>query len=122
MYWTNAPAGSIHKAGMDGSSPVTLVPYGLSYPYGLTIDFASRRLYWTEYFGEKIQSSDLDGGDVQLLIQLPSGSVPWGVAVVGGRVYWGNAGDKRLQSVTKEGQDLQTLYTQTGGGIRPLGK
>ena len=113
MYWTRGDAGSIHKAGMDGSSPVTLVS-GVQYPVGVTIDFASRRLYWTEYYSHKIQSSNLDGRDVRLVVQLPSGSGPWGIAVVNNRIYWGNVGNNKLQSCNKTGQDVQTLYTENG--------
>ena len=112
MYWTRDSAGSIQRAGMDGSNPLTLVS-GLNSPVGVTIDFASRRLYWTEYFGSHIQSSDLDGRDIQLVIQLLTGSGPWGIAILNDRIYWGNLGDNKLQSSTGNGQDIQTLYTET---------
>ena len=110
MYWTRFNAGSIHKAGMDGSSPVKLVS-GLRFPIGVTIDYASRRLYWTESTSHKIQSSNLDGRDVRLVVQLPSGSRPWGIAVFNDRIYWGNEWNNQLQSCNKDGQDVQTLYT-----------
>ena len=97
---------------MDGSSPLTLVS-GAGNADGLTIDFASRRLYWAEFTGKKIQSSDMDGGDVRTVVQLPSTSGPVGIAVVNDRIYWGNAYDFKLQSSTKDGQDIQTLYTDT---------
>ena len=112
MYWTRSSAGSIHKAGMDGSSPLTLFT-GLNVPAGVTIDFASERLYWTEEYGQKIQASDLDGQDIQLVLQLPAGSYPWGIAVWNDRIYWGNNGNYKLQSCAKDGQDIQTLYTET---------
>ena len=89
MYWTiGSSAGSIRRAGMDWSSPLTLVT-GLNYPTGVTIDFPSRRLYWTEYYGGKIQSSDLDGRAVQVVLQLPSNSGPQGTAVLNDGIYWG---------------------------------
>ena len=89
--------------------------HGLNYPYGVTIDFASQRLYWAEYGSHKIQSSDLDGRNVQLVVQLPNLSYPWGIAAVNDRIYWGNGGDYKLQSATKDGQDVQTLYTEADG-------
>ena len=112
MYWPRYSAGSIHKAGMDGSSPVTLVS-GLGKPVGVTIDFASRRLYWTESSMNKIQSSDLDGQDVRLVVQLPNYSSPRGIAVFNDRIYWGNWGDMKLHSCNKDGEGLQTLHTET---------
>ena len=96
---------------MDGSNLLTLVT-GLNGPAGVTIDFASRKLYWTEYFGNVIQSSSLDGRDIQLVVQL-SNAYPYGIAVLNNRIYWGNSGNRKLQSSTKDGQDVQTLYTET---------
>ena len=113
MYWTRySGAGSIHRAGMDGSSLLTLVT-GLNGPVHVTIDFASQRLYWTEYNGNKIQSGNLDGTDIQLVVQLPSNSYPWGIAIASDGIYWGNSGNNKLQSSTTDGQDVQTLYTET---------
>ena len=112
MYWTRYDLGSIHKAGMDGSYPHTLVT-GLGQPRGVTIDMASGRLYWAELNSHQIQSSDLDGRDVRLVVQLPTGSWSWGVAASSDRLYWGNDGDYKLQSSTKGGEDILTLYTES---------
>ena len=105
-------AGSLHKAGMDGSGTTT-IQTGLDLPRGLTIDFAARRLYWTERTTHRIQTSDMDGGDLRTAVQLPLGSGPHGIAISGDRIYWGNEGDNKLQSSTKDGQDIQTLYVAT---------
>ena len=118
MYWTGNLAGTVHRAGMDGSSPVTLVT-GLGLPRGLTIDFASQRLYWTEFSGHKIKSSNLNGKDIQLFAQLPSGSQPWGIAVLNDRIYWGNQGNYKLQSGATDEAEYKTLYTETNS-IRHL--
>ena len=112
MYWARYLAGSIHKAGMDGSNPITLVT-GLIWPIGVTIDFASRRLYWAEDRNNRIQSSDLHGQDIRLVLQLPVDSWPWGIAAWNGRIYWGNYDNGKLQSANMDGGDMQTLYTES---------
>ena len=113
MYWSSPSLGSIRRAEMDGSNPLTLVG-GLSHPRAITIDFASRRLYWMDWGYYRMQSSDLDGRDIQLVLQLGSSGC-LGHAVWNDRIYFGNDGH-RLQSCTKDGQDIQTLYTATGNG------
>ena len=105
MYWTRLTTpGSISSrfrfSGMDGSSPLRLIT-GLGAPYGLTIDHSSQRLYWTDYTRNNIQSSDLDGQDVWLVLQFPTGSNPWGIVVLKDRIYWGNDGNNMLQSARK---------------------
>ena len=94
------------------SDPLTILD-GLTYPRGVTIDFASRRLFWAEFESNRIQSSDLVGRDIQLVVQLPSGSEPFGITVVNDRIYWGGYGNCELQSGTKDGRDIQTLYNET---------
>ena len=112
MYWTQFSAGSPHKAGMDGSSPATLVS-GLGKSVGLTLDFASGRLYWAEWGTNMIRTSDMDGTGLQTAVQLPSGSQPLGIALSSDRIYFGNFGDNKLQSSTRDGRDIQALYTET---------
>ena len=112
MYWTGHDFSSIQRAGMDGSDSVTLVT-GLDFPVGVTIDVAYRRLYWAENGGNKTQSSDLDGRDIQFVIELSGDFSPFGIAALNDRIYWGDAVNYKLGSCTKDGQDVQTLYTGT---------
>ena len=60
---------------------------------GLAVDMEGERIYWTEEIGRqgKIQSANLDGGDVQLVREIRA--VPYGVAVGSDKgnnrwVYW----------------------------------
>ena len=105
-------AGSLHSAGMDGTGPTTLIT-GLKHPGGITIDFTSRKLYWTADSADQIQSCDLHGRGLQTVIQLSSGAGPWGIVLLNDRIYWGNFKNKTLQSSTKDGTDIQTLCTDT---------
>ena len=109
MYWTKywVPS-SIWRSKLDGRNPVTLVT-GLKDPHGIAIDFSSQRLYWADKDANKIQSSDLQGQDVQTVFQVSDGldRYPYGVAVVGNRIYWGTHGS-RLQSGSKSGGQIIT--------------
>ena len=67
MYWsdwgTNA---KIEKVGMDGSDRTVLVSHNVTWPNGLTLDYDTRRLYWTDAKSQTIQYSDLDGNNRQV--------------------------------------------------------
>ena len=110
MYFSKAGNGGIFKADMDGSNLVQIIS-GLSSPAQMVVDFDSQRLFWVYFSADKVQSSNLDGTDVQLVLQLRSDSYPWGIVVYNGRLFWGNAGPNSLQSSDKAGQDVQTHYT-----------
>ena len=65
MYYTiygTDVTGSIKRAGMDGSNSTRLVTE-LRFPYGITIELKTSKLFWTDYWQNKIESSNLKGGD-----------------------------------------------------------
>lgn len=61
MYWTEwGGKPKIDRAAMDGSERTTLVP-NVGRANGLTIDYAKRRLYWTDLDTNLIESSNMLG-------------------------------------------------------------
>ncbi len=60
--WTHRPSAQpskIYKANLDGTSPTVLVSKMIQWPNGLSIDYASETLYWTDGFNEWIRALDL---------------------------------------------------------------
>ena len=113
MFWTRTERkGSIWRSWMDGTNH-TQIATGLSGPAGITIDFQDSRLYWVVYYDQRVQSSDMQGQDVQTVVQLPSYSYPTGIGVLGGRIYWTTSNTGKLGSSTKAGQDIQLLHNYT---------
>lgn len=73
MYWTEwGGKPKIDRAAMDGSERTTLVP-NVGRANGLTIDYAKRRLYWTDLDTNLIESSNMLG-EFQSPGQHPEGS------------------------------------------------
>lgn len=80
MYWTEwGGKPKIDRAAMDGSERTTLVP-NVGRANGLTIDYAKRRLYWTDLDTNLIESSNMLGkpqssglhnGDAAAFLQFP---------------------------------------------------
>lgn len=72
MYWTEwGGRPKIDRAAMDGTGRITLVP-NVGRANGLTIDYAERRLYWTDLDTTLIESSNMLG-ESSFLLQLK----PW---------------------------------------------
>lgn len=77
MYWTEwGGKPKIDRAAMDGTGRITLVA-DVGRANGLTIDYAERRLYWTDLDTTLIESSNMLG-ECPLL---PGGSVSVGVLI-----------------------------------------
>ena len=109
---TSNPSGGIFKAELDGSNLVKIIS-GIKSPRGITIDFGSLRLFWADYSDNKIYSSNLDGTDVRLVVQLSSGAGPWGIEVTDEKLVWGMKDRWAIQSSDKTGQGIKNLYNGT---------
>jgi Low-density lipoprotein receptor repeat class B len=108
LYWTdmgNAPVndGSIERADLDGGNRVTIVPRGRTFtPKQLALDHASRKLYWSDREGMRVMRCNLDGSNIESLVQTGDGDedrrdeTRWcvGIAVDPGRrqFYWTQRG------------------------------
>jgi hypothetical protein len=124
IYWTNmgvpsANDGSIERVDLDGNSRTTIVPSGGTYtPKQLHFDAVGRKLYWGDREGMRVMRCDLDGANVETLVQTGRGDddrrdeTNWcvGIAVdhVAGYLYWTQKGpsDAGLGRILRAGIDL----------------
>jgi DNA-binding beta-propeller fold protein YncE len=124
VYWTNMgiPSvndGSIERADLDGNNRVTIVPSGVAFtPKQLHLEAAARKLYWGDREGMRVMRCDLDGANVETLVQTGQGDndrgdqTRWcvGVAVdpAGRHLYWSQKGpsDAGLGKILRAGIDV----------------
>lgn len=89
MYWADWGANpKIEQAGMDGSARRAIVTANLVWPNGLTIDRVTNRLFWTDAKLDKIEASDLNGGNRRLIMLSAANIHPYGLAVYLNMLYW----------------------------------
>jgi sugar lactone lactonase YvrE len=108
IYWTNmgVPSrndGSIERADIDGSNRRLIVPEGSTFtPKQLTLDRKDRKLYWCDREGMRVMRANLDGSNIEVLVQTGEGDTDrpdqrrWcvGITVDTGRghFYWTQKG------------------------------
>lgn len=86
MYWTEwGGKPKIDRAAMDGSERTTLVP-NVGRANGLTIDYAKRRLYWTDLDTNLIESSNMLG-EPQSPGQHPQGAAAFCSSLLAKRAF-----------------------------------
>jgi len=141
MYWTNmgnlkANDGSILVSDLDGKNLTTVVPPGGTFtPKQLQLEKKSGKLYWCDREGMRVMRANLDGSNVETLVDTSQGdprpgpdAKKWcvGIAVdaAGGKFYWtqkggDNAGEGRIYRANIElpvggtpanRQDIELLY------------
>jgi DNA-binding beta-propeller fold protein YncE len=124
IYWTNmgnpiANDGSIDRADLDGSNITNIVPSGGTFtPKQLQLDNKNGKLYWSDREGMRVMRSNLDGSEIETLVDTSQGDArpgkdarKWCVGIAvdaeGGKFYWtqkgnDNAGEGRIFSANLE--------------------
>ena len=109
IYWTNmgnpkANDGSIERANLDGSSRRTIVPAGETFtPKQLKLDKKGGKIDWSDREGMRVMRSNLDGTQVETLVDTSGGDArpghdetKWCVGIAvdhdGGKFYWTQKG------------------------------
>jgi DNA-binding beta-propeller fold protein YncE len=110
IYWTNMGVptrndGSIERADLDGRNRKIIVPLGSTFtPKQLKIEEKSGKLYWCDREGMRLMRANLDGSNIETLVDTSQGDprpgpdatkhcVGVAADVDGGYVYWTQKGD-----------------------------
>src|SRR6266702_8885470 len=113
IYWTNmgsspsANDGSIERADIDGKNRKVIVPPGATFtPKQLQLDKENGKLYWCDREGMRVMRANLDGSNIETLIDTSHGdprpgpdATKWcvGIAVdvAWGTFYWTQKGPEK---------------------------
>lgn len=113
VYFINVGTG-IERTGFGGALREILIPQNPIIPQGLAIDPVNRHIYWTDWVADKIQRSDLNGGNVTDIITTGL-NLPEGIAIdpVNEKIYWVDSGTKKVQRANLDGSKIEDLVTYT---------
>jgi hypothetical protein len=133
LYWTNmgnpkANDGSILRSDLNGKNMKTIVPTGGTFtPKQVQIDTLNRKLYWSDREGMRVMRANVDGSNIETLVDTSRGdgrpgrdATKWCVGVAvdapGGELYWSqkgadNAGQGRI---CRAGLELRPGETPAG--------
>ncbi|MFL6602875.1 MAG: 3-hydroxyacyl-CoA dehydrogenase [Steroidobacteraceae bacterium] len=109
FYWTdmgvpNRNDGKIERADLDGGNRRTIVPEGATFtPKQIHLDKKSRKLYWSDREGMRVMRSNLDGSQMETLVDSSQGDPrpgtdarKWCVGITvdadRGHIYWTQKG------------------------------
>ena len=108
IYWTNMGIpnrddGSIERADLDGRNRRVIVPQGVTHtPKQIHLDKESGKLYWCDREGMRVMRANLDGSQVETLVETGRGDGDrrdqdgWGVGITVDpkhkKIYWTQKG------------------------------
>lgn len=108
----------IRRTNLDGTNVEDVLSTGAS--FGMAIDLAADKLYWTNTAFETVERVNLDGSDHQFLIQSSPDANPLGIAldVANGKMYW--ADDlETFSGVSRANLDGKPVETVVDGLRQP---
>ncbi|XP_043483348.1 low-density lipoprotein receptor-related protein 4 isoform X2 [Leptopilina heterotoma] len=112
VYWTDWGLNpKIERANMDGSDRREVIKESIFWPNGLTIDYTTDRIYWTDAKHHAIESSHLDGSDRKKMMSkgLPH---PFAITVFEDQLYWTDWHLKSISSANKaSGRGFKTIHS-----------
>jgi sugar lactone lactonase YvrE len=108
IYWTNMGVpnlndGSIERADLDGKNRRVIVPQGATFtPKQIQLDKKNGKLYWCDREGMRVMRSNLDGSEIETLVEAGRGDpdrgdqTRWCVGItidpVRKQIYWTQKG------------------------------
>lgn len=141
LYWTNMGNpkkndGTIFRSDLDGKNIVTIISPGDTFtPKQLQLEKQSGKLYWSDREGMRVMRANLDGSNIETLVDTSQGDQrpgvdeqKWCVGIAvdaeGGKLYWtqkgaDNAGQGRIFRANielpqgqspKDRSDIELLY------------
>jgi len=134
IYWTNmgmpsANDGSIERADLDGGNRKVIVPKGVTHtPKQIHLDKENGKLYWCDREGMRVMRCDLDGSQLETLVETGRGdadsrdATKWCVGItidpIQQQIYWtqkgpDNAGLGRILRANLETPDGENAVNRS---------
>jgi DNA-binding beta-propeller fold protein YncE len=136
LYWTdmgvpNRNDGKIERADLDGGKRKTIIPEGATFtPKQIHLDKRSRKLYWADREGMRVMRSNLDGSQIEVLVEAGHGegdrSNPsnWCVGIAvdtdRGHIYWTQKGPEKGERGRIFRANIQIPAGQTAANRRDI--
>ncbi len=119
MYWTEAEDNVVYRSHLDGTAPESLFVTGVgtdSAPYGLDVDPAAGKVYWTESGVPKaIRRANLNGSGVEDLVTTDlSNPFDLHLDLAGGKMYWADLVLDWIQRANLDGTGVETVVSGLG--------
>ena len=98
IFWTDWGLPSlIERASLDGKGRIILFSADIVQPLGITCDYLTQRIYWTDAGLARISYSSYDGSGRDNLVTAQDGvGVPFDLTIYGDLLYWTDWSENKI--------------------------
>ncbi|CAL4088832.1 unnamed protein product, partial [Meganyctiphanes norvegica] len=108
-WGTTAP--KLERALMDGSQREQIVNRKIVYPFGVTVDYANRHVYWVDGYLSHVERVNYDGSNRRVILQLNSDERPMGVTIFENNLFITSWRDSSIKKVDRFKSNVTTIKT-----------
>ena len=110
LFWIN-PGTGIEASELDGSDRFVVIPIEEVAPQGMAIDALENKIYWTAWDTKQILRANLDGSDIEVVLEEESLDFPEGLAVdpFAQKIYWVDSGNFKIRRANYDGTGMEDL-------------
>lgn len=102
---------SIERSYMDGADRKSIITDSIFWPNGLTIDYITQKLYWTDAKHHVIESAHMDGSGRKKVISKGLHH-PYAITVFEDYIYWTDWHFKSISLANKaNGRGFKTIHS-----------
>ncbi|MCB0640869.1 MAG: SMP-30/gluconolactonase/LRE family protein, partial [Phaeodactylibacter sp.] len=110
LYWIN-PGVGIETSDLDGNDRTVLIPIESTSAQGIAVDIVHKKIYWTEWDEDRIRRADLDGENIEVVVEDAGLDFPEGITVdpSGEKIYWVDSGTGKIQRADFDDSNVEDL-------------
>ena len=118
LYWSDyySTAPKILRVSMDGTGKEIIHDTGISLPYTITLDYESQVLYWADYTLNRIERSNVNGSNRQVVTTTLVNNA-YSMTYFNGRLYWTDLSYRRILTAPSTPSTSTSYLTGTLGTI-----
>ena len=110
VYWTerdSSSGGTIKRSNLDGTGVEALLTQP-NIPRSIVVDTVRKKLYWIDSFETKIQGADLNGENIETVIQLDDDITNFALDIESAKFYWTDP-QYHIRRMNLDGTNMETL-------------
>ena len=113
------------SANLDGTGVTEILSLGTVEPHGIALDVPSGKMYWAEYITGMIRRANLDGSDVEVLVDDIHNFRSFDLDL-GGKMYWSSDQGSHIWRADLDGSDVEEIVSDrsyiTAIALDPIGR
>ena len=109
IYWSDTTEPGLHYYDVETKTVNDFVINDLISPLGIAIDSNNKKVYWTDYGTHTVQRADLEGKQIEVLVE--NLSMPRHIALdhYNKKMYWTDSKANIVQSANMDGSEYKII-------------